>query len=144
MPAAGGIVLCGGHALLIRKRRQWDLPKGKVKKSEPAEKCALREISEETGLDRQLLSIRRSLCRSSYISYYSYGPVNKTVDWFLLDYAGQLSDTLTPDISEGIDMCRWVAFDNLLKTMEDARMYLNPVKVHIANFLNPAPLVADS
>ena len=144
MPAAGGLVLCGGHALLIRKHRKWDLPKGKVKKREPAEKCALREISEETGLSKKLLSIRQSLCRSSYISYYSYGPVNKTVDWFILDYAGEVSDPLTPDVSEDIDMCRWVAFDELLETMRTARTYLDPVKFHISGFLSAATVAANS
>ena len=144
MPAAGGLVLCGGHALLIRKHRKWDLPKGKVKKREPAETCALREISEETGLDENRLSIREPLSTSSYISYYSYGPVNKTVNWFILDYAGDVSDPLTPDISEDIDMCRWVPFDDLLETMQTARTYLNDVKPHIANYLNAVPLAANS
>ena len=144
MPAAGGLVLCGGYALLIRKHRKWDLPKGKVKKREPAETCALREISEETGLDENRLSIREPLCESSYISYYSYGPVNKTVNWFILDYAGEVSDTLTPDVSEDIDMCQWVAFDELLDVMQTARSYLGPVKLHIANYLNAVPLAANS
>ena len=143
MPAAGGLVLCGGHALLIRKHLRWDLPKGKVKKREPAEKCARREIAEETGLKKKLLSIREPLCRSSYISYYSYGPVNKTVHWFILDYAGDISDPLAPDLSEDIDMCSWVAFDDLLETMRTARAYLDDVKPHIANYLNAVPIPAD-
>ena len=109
MAAAGGIVLCGGYALLIRKHGQWDIPKGKTKKGEPPERCAVREIAEETGLDKALLSVRRPLCRSSYISYYSGKPFNKTVDWFLLDYAGSTADPLTPDISENIDLCAWIA-----------------------------------
>ena len=144
MPAAGGLVLCGGRALLIRKHLRWDLPKGKVKKREPAEKCALREISEETGLDKKLLSIREPLCRSSYVSYYSYGPVNKTVDWFILDYAGSIEDPLSPDLSEDIDMCRWVPFDDLHETMQTARAYLDPVKIDITNYLSALSVAADS
>ena len=138
MAAAGGLVLCDGHALLIRKHGKWDLPKGKVKvkKGEPPEKCALREISEETGLKRKSLSVREPLCRSSYISYYSYGPVNKTVDWFLLDYDGELRDPLSPDVSEDISLCEWVRFDDLVDTMESAREYLRPVRNHIAGWVN--------
>lgn len=132
MAAAGGIVLCGGYALLIRKHGQWDIPKGKTKKGEPPERCAVREIAEETGLDKVLLSVRRPLCRSSYISYYSGKPFNKTVDWFLLDYAGSLSDPLMPDISENIDLCAWVAAADLLPTMRTAREYLDAVKPSIA------------
>ena len=124
MAAAGGLVLCGGHALLIRKHGQWDIPKGKRKKKERPERCALREVAEETGLDRKRLSIRRPLCRSSYITYYASKPVNKTVDWFLMDYAGSLADRLTPDLSENIDLCVWVPVDELVARMQTARRYL--------------------
>ena len=138
MDAAGGLVLCDGYALLIRKHGQWDIPKGKRKKREAPEKCALREVAEETGLDINLLSIRRPLCRSSYITYYSSKPVNKTVDWFLIDYDGSLDDALTPDLSENIDMCRWVAVDSLLDTMQSARSYLRMVTPAIENAIAKA------
>lgn len=132
MAAAGGIALCGGYALLIRKHGQWDIPKGKTKKGEPPERCAVREIAEETGLDKALLSVRRPLCRSSYISYYSGKPFNKTVDWFLLDYAGSIADPLTPDVSENIDLCAWIAAADLLPTMRTSRGYLDAVKPALA------------
>ncbi len=138
MRAAGGLVLTGGHALLIRKHHLWDLPKGKLDGDEQPECCALREISEETGLDSELLSIRAPLCRSSYISYYSYGPVNKTVDWFLLDYAGDTSDPLVPELSEDIDMCQWVACEKLMRTASGSRSYLTPVWRAIEMALHPA------
>ena len=124
MAAAGGLVLCGGHALLIRKHGQWDIPKGKRKKKEKAEKCALREVAEETGLDRKRLSIRRKFCWSSYITYYASKPVNKTVDWFLIDYDGSLQDRLTPDLGENIDLCVWVPMDEMAARMRTARRYL--------------------
>ena len=98
----------------------------------------MREIAEETGLNPGLLSIRAPLCRSSYISYYSYGPVNKTVEWFLLDYAGKITDLLTPELSEDIDLCHWVAEDNLLDLMHSARLYLAPVWLAIEQALNPS------
>ena len=124
MAAAGGLVLCGGHALLIRKHGQWDIPKGKKKKREEPERCALREVSEETGLERGRLSIRRRFCRSSYVTYYASKPVNKTVDWFLMDYDGSLEDRLTPDLGENIDMCAWVPLGELVERMGMARNYL--------------------
>ena len=108
MAAAGGLALAEGHGLLIRKHGLWDLPKGKRRGREAPERCAIREIAEETGLDPGRFAIRAPLCRSSYISYYSFGPVNKTVDWFLLDYGGKLTDPLAPELSEDIDLCRWV------------------------------------
>lgn len=138
MAAAGGLVLSGGHALLIRKHHLWDLPKGKLSGDETPEHCAVREIAEETGLNPCLLSIRAPLCRSSYISWYSFGPVNKTVDWFLLDYAGKLTDRLTPELSEDIDLCQWVAEDDLLNSMHSARLYLAPVWLAIEQALYPS------
>ena len=138
MRAAGGLVLSGGHALLIRKHHLWDLPKGKLSGDEIPELCAVREISEETGLSPERLSIRSQLCRSSYISYYSYGPVNKIVDWFLLDYDGDVTDVLTPQLEEDIDLCRWVAADDLLPTAKGARAYLRPVWRAIETALFPS------
>ena len=138
MSAAGGIVLCGGYALLIRKHGLWDIPKGKRKKREPPATCAIREIAEETGLNPRLLSVRSPLARTSYISYYSGKPFHKSVDWFLLDYGGNLADPLAPDLSENIDLCEWIPCDALLPTMRTARSYLEPLKGAIADALNGA------
>ena len=143
MAAAGGLVLCGGHVLLIRKHGLWDIPKGKRKK-ETAEYCAVREISEETGLDPDLLRVRGPLCRSSYISYYSGKPFNKSVEWFLLDYEGKLTDPLIPDLSEDIDLCWWAPVNDLLKTLEIARPYLRSVRRSIEesfHLLEPATVI---
>lgn len=137
MAAAGGLVLCGGYALLIRKHGQWDIPKGKRKKKERAEKCARREVAEETGLKKRMLSIREPLCRSSYITYYSSKAVNKTVDWFIMDYAGSVDDRLTPDLSENIDLCAWVPLRELADTMRTARRYLRgDVAAAIADYVD--------
>lgn len=141
MRAAGGLVLTGGHALLIRKHHLWDLPKGKLDGDERPECCAVREISEETGLKASLLAIRSRLCRSTYLSYYSYGPVNKTVDWYLLDYQGRISDPLVPELSEDIDLCRWVAVPDLLEASGGSRSYLTPVWRAIELALYPASAV---
>lgn len=132
MSAAGGFVLCGGHALLIRKHGLWDIPKGKRKKNEDPKLCAVREIAEETGLNPDRLSVRRRLFNSDYVSYYSGKPFHKTVDWFALDYDGALTDPLSPDLSEDIDLCRWVALDDLLKALDAARPYLRPVRARLA------------
>ena len=127
MSAAGGFVLCGGYALLIRKHGLWDIPKGKRKNKEDPKLCAIREIAEETGLNPDRLSVRRLLFSTSYISHYSGKPFHKTVDWFLLDYDGKLTDPLIPDLSEDIDLCQWVPVDNLTRTLARARPYLQPV-----------------
>jgi 8-oxo-dGTP pyrophosphatase MutT (NUDIX family) len=143
MAAAGGLVLCGDHALLIRKHGLWDIPKGKVKKKEAHERCALREVSEETGLRRKRLRIRQLLCRTSYISYYSGKPFNKTVTWFLLHYDGEIAEALQPDLSEDIDLCEWVPIDDLLDKLDAGRPYLRAVRKTVSeslHLLRQAPL----
>ncbi len=138
MAAAGGLVFCGGHVLFIRKHGLWDIPKGKLKKKgkENPEPAAIREIAEETGLDSALLSIRAPVCKTSYISYYSGKPFDKTVHWFLLDYAGELTDALTPDMSEDIDLCRWIHASDFIHTIERARPYLQPAKLPLQSALD--------
>ena len=138
MLAAGGLVLCGGHGLLIRKHGLWDIPKGKTKRRETAEACAVREIAEETGLDCGRLSVRAPLCRTSYISYYSGRPYRKTVTWFLLDYDGDLADPLMPDLSEDIDMCEWVPTAALPDALRTARAYLDAVRPAVVAWVNGA------
>ena len=121
---------------MIRKHGLWDIPKGKVKKKEPHERCALREVSEETGLRRKRLIIRQFLCRTSYISYYSGKPFNKTVTWFLLDYQGEITEPLYPDLSEDIDLCEWVSVDDLLDRLDEGRPYLRAVRRVVADSLH--------
>lgn len=136
MAAAGGLVLCGGHVLLIRKHGMWDIPKGKVKRQEPHERCARREISEETGLRRKRLKVRQFLCQTSYISYYSGKPFNKTVTWFLLDYRGEITDPLDPDLSEDIDFCEWIPVDDLVEKLDAGRPYLRAVRRVVSESLS--------
>lgn len=49
--AAGGIVQNTNKELLfIYRLGKWDLPKGKMEKGEHPDECALREVTEETGV----------------------------------------------------------------------------------------------
>src|SRR5664279_3017377 len=51
--AAGGLVKNKeGEVLLILRRGKWDLPKGKLDDGETLPECALREVTEETGLTK--------------------------------------------------------------------------------------------
>ncbi len=127
MVACGGIVICNGNGLLIRKHGLWDLPKGKRRRSEAVKDCAVREISEETGLDPSLLEVCSKLCKSRYVAYYAGEPVLKTVHWLVLGYGGELTDPLTPDLGEDIDRCRWVPIAELGMYFQAARPYLQPV-----------------
>ena len=51
--AAGGLVFNEKNELLmIYRRGKWDLPKGKLDEGERIEDCAVREVMEETGINR--------------------------------------------------------------------------------------------
>jgi 8-oxo-dGTP pyrophosphatase MutT (NUDIX family)/inorganic triphosphatase YgiF len=54
--AAGGVVRREGQVLVVHRPKydDWTLPKGKCKKGESWEQCALREVEEETGLRCEL------------------------------------------------------------------------------------------
>ena len=64
---AGGIVLCNKKLLFIYKRGMWDLPKGKIEFNHTTESTALREISEETGLKENDLTVI-----NEKLMYYEY------------------------------------------------------------------------
>ena len=77
--AAGGLIVRDGSVLLVHRPKydDWSLPKGKCKRGESDEACALREVEEETGLECE---IERPLGESRY-----EGPTGpKVVRWFLM------------------------------------------------------------
>lgn len=95
--SAGGLVLdeAHRHAAIIgrldrRGRLLWSLPKGHIEAGETAEQTAIREVSEETGIDSLVL---RTLGTIDYWFVAEDRRVHKTVHHFLLEaVGGELSD----------------------------------------------------
>ncbi|MDR1999693.1 MAG: NUDIX hydrolase [Frankiaceae bacterium] len=97
--SAGGLVVdfSGGApaAALIgrldrRGRLLWSLPKGHVEPGETIEQAAVREVSEETGIDGQIL---RPLGSIDYWFVAEGRRIHKTVHHFLMRATGgELSD----------------------------------------------------
>jgi len=102
--AAGGVVVNNKDEVLIIKRRgKWDLPKGKLEKSESPEAGALREIEEECGIDR--LRITR-LLGTTYHSYtLNNEPILKRTYWFAMLFEGNKKPV--PQSEEDITEARW-------------------------------------
>jgi 8-oxo-dGTP pyrophosphatase MutT (NUDIX family) len=106
--AGGGVVFNNRNELLfIYRRKRWDLPKGKLDRGETIERCAKREVTEETGIRN--LEIVRHLC-NTYHLYLEDKMILKETYWYLMfteDYR------LTPQYEEGIKKSIWVHKNNI-------------------------------
>ena len=104
--SAGGIVACQNKILFIRKKGKWDFPKGKLENFDTIKKAAVREISEETGLNKERLEIISKLAVTNSDKFFR--KFKKEIVWFEVRYDGELHDKLMPDFNEGIDKCMWL------------------------------------
>lgn len=107
IPAAGGFVRNFDDDVLIMFRRgKWDLPKGKIEKGETPEDAAIREVQEETGLDRLLV---RSDLGSTYHTYWMKGRhVLKRTYWYSMKHVSREIEKLNPQIEEDIVEVKWM------------------------------------
>jgi|JI6StandDraft_1071083.scaffolds.fasta_scaffold186631_2 8-oxo-dGTP pyrophosphatase MutT (NUDIX family) len=104
--AAGGLVFNNkDEVLMIFRRAMWDLPKGKIDLGEKKKAAALREVREETGL--QKLSIVKKL-RKTYHTYRleNSTKVLKVTHWYLM----MCSDNAQPipQQEEDIEVATWI------------------------------------
>lgn len=115
--AAGGLVLNENkEILLIFRRGKWDLPKGKLDKGEKLEDCAIREVEEETGLQKvKLLS-------PLTIAYHTYHEgarfILKESHWYKMKVTGK--QKLVPQLEEDITEIKWVNPNDLGKYIKNA------------------------
>ena len=103
--AGGGIVENHKRKILLMKRLgKWDLPKGKSKKNENKQTCAMREVEEETGA--QGLSIIEPFAETYHTYYRNRKWQLKHTFWYLMKC--DEGKNLTPQIEEDIEEVRWV------------------------------------
>ena len=103
--AGGGLVENEkGEILFMFRRGKWDLPKGKLDPGESLENCALREVTEETGVGGL------TLCRFLMITNHRYEergmPALKETHWWLMKTDSQ--QPLIPQTEEDITELRWI------------------------------------
>jgi len=109
--AAGGLVENqNGDPLLIYRNEVWDLPKGKLEKSETIEEGAIREVEEECGVSNLQI---QSEALTSYHLYQAKGKTCiKRTYWFRMktDFA----EALIPQTEEGITQVIWAEKNKVL------------------------------
>lgn len=110
--AAGGLISNDAHQLLmIFRRGKWDLPKGKLDEGETIEECALREVQEETGLQKVEIKNFMGITFHEYFDTYSNKDVIKETHWFKM-FADN-NQPLIPQTEEQIEIIEWVDEENI-------------------------------
>lgn len=110
--AAGGVVKNDkNEVLMIFRRDNWDLPKGKIDKGETPEIAAVREIQEETGLVE--VKLGDFICHT----YHTYEMKGKRIlkkTWWYTMSTPEIA--LTPQTTEDIEEATWVELASFLDT----------------------------
>lgn len=108
--AAGGLVSNKrGDYLLIRRGGLWDLPKGHREEGEDIHLTALREVQEETGVDK--LKLRNLICITDHCYLRNEIWHLKHTWWYDMLYTDPVN--LTPQTEEDISKAAWVARSSL-------------------------------
>ena len=125
VPTYGAIILCEGntHVLLVQSywaKSSWGFPKGKVNEGERPEKCAIREVYEETGFDiTDLINPKyymESIINEQVVRLYIVAGISRTTkfepktryeikacEWFpVIDLPNNKKDN-TPKIKMGVN-----------------------------------------
>ena len=96
--------------LLIRDSyRNWGFPKGHLEDGEAPEGAAVREVSEETGLDH--LSVYGAIETIDWYFRFRGRLIHKVCHFFLM--RSELATTC-PQRAEGITACRWATYEEAI------------------------------
>jgi 8-oxo-dGTP pyrophosphatase MutT (NUDIX family) len=116
--SAGGIVFRrlpdkGAQYLLIRDSYDnWGFPKGHLEDGESPAEAALRETSEETGLDR--LRLQGPIRVIDWHFRFRGRHIHKYCHFFLFESA---EGEPCPQADEGITACQWRSLDDALESL---------------------------
>ena len=143
--SAGGVVFrrgaegdsSGALFLLIRDSyRNWGFPKGHLEPGEAPEAAALREVTEETGLDD--VALRGQIETIDWYFRFRGKLIHKVCHFFLMESA---CEATRPQRTEGITACRWAPYEEAaqLVSYENAREVLR--RAH--EMVRAAPVTQD-
>ncbi|MBO4587494.1 MAG: NUDIX domain-containing protein [Bacteroidales bacterium] len=134
--AAGGIVSApDGRTLLINRNDRWDLPKGKVEDGESTSQAALREVSEETGVENLTIG---PLLTSTFHIYNTYGDWTLKQTWWYL-MTTHLPSPTKPQSEEGITQAVWLTPQERHQALQSSYSMMR----HLDNLLTPLHTFSD-
>ncbi len=103
--AGGGLVKNkAGAFLFIFRKGKWDLPKGKLDKSEKIADCALREVREECGISP--ITLGEHWCNTYHVFDYKGKYCLKETHWYHMTYTGKKAPK--PQLEEDITAVEWL------------------------------------
>ena len=115
--AGGGLVYNKkGEVLFIFRGGKWDLPKGGTEKGEDIEETAMREVEEETGVNK--LKITKKLQKTYHVFKRNGTYRLKITHWFEMhsDFEG----IPLGQIEEGIEKAVWLHPREMPKVLENS------------------------
>lgn len=114
--AAGGLVVNEKNEYLcIFNRNRWTLPKGGVEWLEPIKDAAIREVMEETGLEK--VEVTGDMKETYHTFRRRKKWVLKTTYWFRMSAPSDAS--LEPQAEENIEDVRWMSHEDWLNVASD-------------------------
>lgn len=116
--AAGGVVRnLENDVLMIYRRGVWDLPKGKLERGEETPECAVREVTEECGVEGLVNNGPRCV---TYHIYDTYGEWTlKPTYWYDMSCFGENCYPV-PQEEEDITVAEWVPEKELPEKLKNS------------------------
>ncbi|GEP52483.1 hypothetical protein FNO01nite_31550 [Flavobacterium noncentrifugens] len=115
--AGGGLVYNkNGEVLFIFRNGKWDLPKGGIEKGEEIEYTALREVEEETGVNKLLISKK---LEKTYHVFRRNGKYKlKITHWF--EMTSDFDGIPIGQAEEGIEKVAWLNPEQIQEALKNS------------------------
>jgi 8-oxo-dGTP pyrophosphatase MutT (NUDIX family) len=115
--AGGGLVFNKkGEVLFILRNGKWDLPKGGIEREEEIADTAIREVEEETGVNK--LEITRKLQKTYHIFKRNGKYKLKITHWF--EMQTNFEGTPFPQANEGIEKAVWLNPEQIKEALKNS------------------------
>ena len=115
--AGGGLVFNKkGEVLFIFRNGKWDLPKGGIERGEEIAETAIREVEEETGVDK--LEITRKLQKTYHVFKRNGKYKLKITHWF--EMQTNFKGTPFPQANEGIEKAVWLNPEQIKEALKNS------------------------